>query len=161
MNSLSRPVIVVGVAGVLGLAVLGLDLSCSPVNFWEVQQEREELRQLERATLDREETRLRVVREWIARRCTLTDVLTHFQELDREWSDYTPRTAERWFGEGRRYQQILSTVQIVLQKRPEELAPNLRRLEKEYQQLQIGGQTHSTSSGPAGFPRSMGNNTTP
>jgi hypothetical protein len=161
MNSLIRPAIVVGIAGILGLLVLGLDLSCSPVNFWEVQQEREELRQLERATLDREEARQHLVREWMARRCTLTEVLTRFQELDQEWPDYTPRLAKMWLGEERPYQQILSTVEMVLQKRPEELAVVLHRLEKEYHQLQVEGQAHTTSSGPAGFPRSMGNNTSP
>ena len=144
MNSLIRPALVVGLAGVLGLVVLGLDLGCSPVNLWDVQQEREELRQLERATFDREEARQQIVREWIARRCTLTDVLTQFQGLDREWPDYTTGMAEKWYGKGWQYQQILSTVQIILQGRPEELAAALRRLEKEYQQLQVAGQPHTT-----------------
>jgi hypothetical protein len=135
MNALIRSAIIAGVAGLPALGVLGLHLNCSPMDFWKTGQEAEELQQLERATFRRSESRQDAVRQWIARRCTLAEVLTRFAELDREWPDYTTGMAEKWSDDSRRYQQLLSTVQIVLQGRPEELAAALRRLDEEYHAL--------------------------
>jgi hypothetical protein len=140
MHAHMRPVILVAVTGLLVVTVLSLDFSCSSVDFWAMSQQREELRQLERATSNRAEARRKLVREWMARRCTLAELWTQFRELDRDWPDYSTATAGNWSEKSRKYQQILSTVEFVLQGQPKELAAAISRLEKEYQPLGDGGE---------------------
>jgi hypothetical protein len=85
----------------------------------------------------------------IAQRCSLSEALTRSQELEREWPGYTARQSmshgREWPNPERRYRCITLRVEVILKDRPEEAAAVLRRLEKEYQQLQAGKHTPSTA----------------
>ena len=157
MNALIRPAFVVAV--VLPLTVLGcfgLRFACNPEALRSLLREvryREELQQAQQATLRRVESKEQVVRDVIAQRCSLKEALTRFQELDaefdRDWPDAFSKQSEirawRWASEvERHYQYILARVEDHLRDRPEETAAVLRRLEKDYQQLQAAKQTPFT-----------------
>jgi len=76
--------------------------------------------------------------------------VAHFQELDREWPDSLPKLSEiralKWPSEVEgHYQYIIAIVEELLRGRPEEAAAVLRRLDKDYQQLQTSTQTPSTA----------------
>src|SRR5262249_47631748 len=95
-----------------------------------------------------------VVRDVIAQRCSLKEALARFQELDRELDRVQPASfpkvseirAQKWPSELEgRYQSIITRVEDLLRGRPEEAAAVLRRLDKDYQQLQAGTQTPSTA----------------
>ena len=90
----------------------------------------------------------------IAQRCSLREALARFQELDREfdrdWPDSFSKQSEirarKWPSEvERHYQYIIAVVEDLLCGRPEEAAAVLRRLDKDYQQLQTNAQTPSTA----------------
>jgi hypothetical protein len=135
-----RTVILAAVTGLLAVTVLRLDFSCSSVNFWAIGQQREELGQLERATFHRTETRRQLVKEWMARRCTLAELWTQFQGLDHDWPDYSAWAGKEWTEMGRKYEQTLNIVEFVLKGQSEELAATVGRLEKEYRQLGASGE---------------------
>src|SRR5262245_55697009 len=158
MNALLRLAVVVTV--MLPLAVLGcfgLRIACNPEALRILLREarlREELQQGQQATLRRVESKEQVVRDVIAQRCSLKEALARFQELDREfdreWPDSCSKQSEirawRWPSEvERQYRNIIATVNDLRRDRPEEAATVLRRLEKDYQQLQTSTQTLSTA----------------
>ncbi|HEY7427745.1 MAG TPA: hypothetical protein VH682_26175 [Gemmataceae bacterium] len=139
MNTFLRTASVAVVWGLLALLVLGLRYACNPADWSAILQRREDLDQLEEATLRRGEARQRVVDEVIDGRRTLAEAIEEFQELDREWPDYS-EVIPAW-AESRqeiRYRCILAMVKGSLRDRPEELSALLRRLEHEYQQRPAG-----------------------
>ena len=146
MNTLIRPLLVAGFASLLEVCLFGLRFPCSPVNVSAFQRS-EELEQLRQATLRRMEARRDVVRAVIARCCTLEEAIEQLQELDHEWPDYSasrskvPVSGEEWS-----YGFLRAEVEEALHGRPEEAAAVLRRLEKDYQQLQAGMPTLSTAA---------------
>jgi hypothetical protein len=112
--------------------------ACSPADELETIRRREELQRLERATFEREEARRQIVCVWIARQCTLVEMIAKFQEWDHQWPDYSNSARLTMEDDKRRYQQIAGYLDEVLHDRPEEVAAILRRLEKEYPRLQAG-----------------------
>jgi hypothetical protein len=139
MNTLLRPASVAVVSGLLALLVFGLRYACNPADWSAIIQRREELDQLEAATLRRIEVRQRVVDEVIDGRRTLAEAIERFQELDREWPDHSEATPD--WAESRyeiRYRGILAMVKASLRDRPEKLSALLRRLEHEYRQRRAG-----------------------
>jgi len=156
MNALIRPAVVVAV--VLPLAVLccfGFRFACHPVG-WLLHEAslREELQQAQQAALRRVESKEQVVRDVIAQRCSLKEALARFQELDAEFDRECPGSLHKlseirariWPSEVEgHYQYIILAVKDLLRGRPEEAAAVLRRLEKNYQQLQTNTPTPSTA----------------
>jgi hypothetical protein len=145
MNTLIRLAIVVLIVVPLALCIFGLSFACDSADFRSLVREvrrREVLQQWRRDTLRFSEARIEVVRELIAQRRSLKEALTRLQELDRERSDFIPKSAktyERYFTHmEEHYQYIISIARGLLKDRPEEAAVVLCRLEKEYQQLQAG-----------------------
>jgi hypothetical protein len=158
MNALLRLAVVVAVVFPLTvLGCFGLRLACNPEELRRLRQEvrhAEELQLAQQAALRRFEARIQVVREVIAQRCSLREALARFRELDGEldrvWPDSLPKLSEirarQWPSEAEGYYQyILTIVKSLLDDRPEEAAAVLRRLEKDYQQLQTNTQTPSTA----------------
>ena len=148
MNSQFRPAIVAVALGLLAVGVLGLRLACTSADLSAVHRN-EELEQLREATFSRVEVRQRVVRQVIDRRRTLAEALERFQELDREWPDFSGQASEARAGRTEdewAYQHILVIVEESLRERPEKAAAVLRRLEKEYRQLHADRQTPSTGA---------------
>jgi hypothetical protein len=158
MNALIRLAVVVTV--LLPLAVLccfGFRFACDPEelrSLLRVVRHREECQQAQQALLRRVESKEQVVRDVIAQQCSLSEALARLQELDREFdrecSASIPKLAEihawKWPSEVEgHYRYIIAMVKSRLDDRPEEAAVVLRRLEKEYQQLQTNTQTHSTA----------------
>ena len=152
MNSLMRPVLVAGFAVVLTVCVFGLRLTCSPVGISALVsnlQRDEELEQKRRATYRRMEARRQLAREWIDGRLTLAEVLEQFQELDVELPDFIvagPKVPWGGSNQERRYHLLRKLVEWILRDRPAELSEVLRRLEKDYQQLQASRPTPSTTA---------------
>ena len=156
MNALIRPAVVVAV--VLPLAVLccfGFRFACHPVG-WLLHEAslREAWQQLHQAALRRVESKEQVVRDVIAQRCSLSEALARLQESDAEYDRERPASfpklseirAREWPSEvERHYQYIIAGVKSLLRGRPEEAAAVLRRLEKDYQQLQTNTQRPSTA----------------
>jgi hypothetical protein len=158
MNALIRLAVVVTVA--LPLTVLG----CFGLRFAFNREElrsllrevrlREELQQVQRATLHRGESKHQVVRDVIAQRCSLKEALARLEESDREYDCECPASfpklseihARKWrSGVEGHYQYIIAMVQGLLDDQPEEAAAVLRRLEKDYLQFQTSTQTPSTA----------------
>jgi hypothetical protein len=149
MTAMIRPVLVASFVGLLAAGLFALRFACSPADFRELRRS-EELEQRQRATARRIEARQQVVQELIAQRRTLAEAIAHFQEVDRDWPDYTAELPQRfgweWVGEEKAYRYILSTVQDLLHDRPEESAAVIGRLDKEYQQLQAGKRAPSVTT---------------
>jgi hypothetical protein len=138
MIALIRTVIAGGVMALLATSFLAFRYACSPADELETIGRREELQRLERATFEREEARRQMVRVWIARQCSLVEMIAKFQEWDHQWPDYGNSTRLMMEDDKRRYQQIAGYIDEVLHDRPEDLAAILRRLEKEYSRLKVG-----------------------
>jgi hypothetical protein len=155
MNALIHLAVVTVVLPLAVLCCFGFRFACSPVGrLLNEANRREELQQGQQATLHRFESKEQVVRDVIAQRCSLREALARFQELDREfdcdWPASFPKQSEmrarKWPSEVEgHYQYIIAIVQGLLDDRPDEAAAVLRRLEKDYQQLQAGTQTPSTA----------------
>jgi hypothetical protein len=138
MNALIRTSVVALMVAVLNVAVVAVRFGYSPSDSQESRR-REELQRLEEATFGRLEARQAAVQQYIAQRYTLTDLMQQFQELDHEWPDFSAWHDKIWESEAERlYQHILAFVEVVLRGQAEELALVLRRLEKDYRQLQAG-----------------------
>ncbi len=143
MNALSRTAVVALALILMTLGVFTLRVlysqSDSPEN-----RRGEQLQKLERATRSHLEARRQAVHEWIAQRRTLAETLQRFQE----WPDYSAMARKQWpvSDQERRYQHIRFQVELLQHGRPAELAPVLRRLEKDYRQLQAGKQTASAAA---------------
>jgi hypothetical protein len=136
--------------GVMVLGVVAFDFACLPTAplpgdsyirppLAEAVARREQLRQMEEATLRRNETKRHVAAEVIARRRSLAEAIELFRALDREWPENPPwphapadhgRSQDEWDGRG-----VLDSVRQVLADRPDEAAVVIGRLEKELQQL--------------------------
>jgi hypothetical protein len=153
MSALIRTVALALVVGLLTLGVFGLRFACSPSDWQALLRESrrlENLRQWQRVTLHREECQRQAVHEWIAGRYSLAEILRRFQELDREsvqqWPAYRTlvQKKSRAADEERLYQTIRTRIETILHGRPKETALVLRRLEKDYQQLQ--GDRQKTSA---------------
>jgi hypothetical protein len=145
MNALIRQTVFVVILVPLAVCIFGLRFACDSTDFRSLVREvrrREVLQQWRRDTLRFTEARVEVVRELIAQRRSLTQALTRLQELDRERSDFIAKlskTHERYFCHlEEHYQYIIAIAKALLKDRPEEAAAVLRRLEKDYQQLQAG-----------------------
>ena len=158
MNALIR--LAVAVAVVFPLTVLGcfgLRFACNPEDLRSLLREvrhAEELQQAQQVTLRRGESKEQVVRDVIAQRCSLSEALARLQESDAEFDRECPASfaklseirARKWPSEVEgHYQFIIAIVESRLDNRPEEAAAVLRRLEKDYQQLQTSTQTPSTA----------------
>jgi hypothetical protein len=151
MNAPIRMAFIALAGGLATLGVFGLRFAYSPGDyqkFVQINDRREDLLRKWEAYRGRLESRKQAVREWIAQRRTLAETVQRFQELDREWGDTSAIGRPMWPGteEEIRYQHIRSIVELLLQGRPQELAPVLRRLEMNYRQLQAGGQKPSSAT---------------
>jgi len=146
MNAQFRTAVVAFVVGLLTLGVFGLRLAWSPSDLQRESRRVEELQRLRRAMDRRTEARQQAAQEWIAQRCTLAETMQRFQELDGEWPDYITLRRKWWPSDDERhYRVLLAHVGGALEGRPEELAGVLRRLEKDYQQLQASRRMPSFS----------------
>jgi hypothetical protein len=147
MNAMIRPLIVGSFVGLLAAGLFSVRFACSPVDFREVDRS-EDLEKRHKDTARRFEARQQLVQELIAQRRTLAEAIARFQEVDREWPEYTAALPKRfgreWVGEEKAYRYVLATVQDLLHDRPEEAAAVIGRLDKEYQQLQAGKRAPST-----------------
>jgi hypothetical protein len=143
MNAVLRPAIVVVVVIPLVVSLLGLRFACHSTGLRKIIQSAlrdEELEQSHRAAYHRIDAREETVRELIAQRCSLSQALARFEELDGEHpDDLMELSRERnGYDSERNYQYIVELVKDLLENQTEKAAIVLRRLEKEYQQLRAG-----------------------
>jgi hypothetical protein len=101
------------------------------------------------------------VRSWLDRRWTLRETLSRFQELEQEelaqdWPSLRGILRESLLksGEERYCRVIRAHLPVILHDRPQELIAALRRLEKEYQQLQASSPKPGTAAKDARARRS-------
>jgi hypothetical protein len=154
MNALLRTTAVALVVALLTLGVFGPRFACSPGDYQTLLQEirrHEELQELEQTTSRREEAIRQATHDYIAQRCTLAETMQRVRELEREVDQEWPylssaRKMSPLSDEERHYGVIISYVQTILYGRSGELATVLRRLEKDYQQLQTGRQAPSPAA---------------
>jgi hypothetical protein len=138
MSAQLRPAVLVMALAPLAVSALGLSFTRGPVDFREARRA-EELQQLERATLSREESRRQVAQEVLAGQCSLSEAIAWFRDLEREWPDYgTPLGREWHTDEERHYRHIVVIVRYLLRGQPEEEAAAVRQLEEDYQQVRAG-----------------------
>jgi hypothetical protein len=136
----------------LAVCLFGLRFAFNSTDLRQIIREayrNEELEQ-SRGTISRRiDAREETVRELIAQRCSLSQALARFQELDGEWPGHfaeLSRTHGRtWSYAEKNYQYIVALVKSLLKDQPKEAAAVLRRVEKDYQQLGAGRQKHRGS----------------
>lgn len=151
MNNLMRTGVCILVPGLLTAGVFTLSFACSPGDWLEIIRRSEELDRVERATLRCEEAKWHLAQAYIAQRCTLAQAMQRWQQLEqelgKEWPVYSDilRHPLQMSDEERHYRGILADVEAVLRGQPEKLAAVLRRLDKDYQQLQAGRAVPSTT----------------
>ena len=155
MNALLRPAVVVVLVAPLPVCLLGLRFACGLADLGELVREAhhsEELEWMRRATFRRFEAKRQAVREVIAQRCSLSEALVWFQELEGECPEYAAVVAKVRARQGpdeeRHYRNITMMVRDLLGERPAEAAAVLRRLEEDYRRLQAGRQ--ATATAPTG-----------
>ena len=155
MNALLRPAVVVVLVAPLPVCLLGLRFACGLADLGELVREAghsEELEWMQRATFRRMESKRQVVQEVIAERCSLSEALAWFRELEGECPEYAAVVAKRCGPQGpdaeRQYRNSTALVRDLLGERPEEAATVLRRLEEDYRRLQAGRQ--ATATAPTG-----------
>jgi len=148
MNAVLRPAIVVLVVAPLAIYVLGLRFACNSTDLRKILQAarlNEELEQSRRATFHRIDAREETVRQLIAQRCSLSQALARFRELDGEYPDHILELSRKRGGNGsdteRNYQYVLALAKSLLENQHEENAVVSRRLERDYQQLRANRQT--------------------
>jgi hypothetical protein len=152
MNAQIRLAVVVALALPLALFCLfGLRFACNPVGWCLQEAHRgKALDQTGQAVFPLVQSKEQVVRELIAQQCGLQEAMARLQELDceldREQPDFAAKLsvvrARQWSSDAERhYHYITTIVKDLLRDRPEEAATVLRRLEKDYQQLQADTQT--------------------
>jgi hypothetical protein len=145
-----RKLVVVLVVGLLALYLVSLRDACLQRDWLREIGRREEIQRLHQVTQRHQEGQYQAVQEWISQRCTLEETLQRLEELEEERDrDLTGYTSTVWehaplSDQDRHHQFILLSVKTELSERPEELTAVLRRLEKDYQQLQADRQTPST-----------------
>jgi hypothetical protein len=142
MNAVLRQAIVVLVVIPFAVSLLGLRFACTWTDLAKIVQAAlrdEELEQSRRPTYHRIDARKETVRDLIAQRCSLSQALAHFGELDGEHPEVLMELSRKRSGYGSdtewNYQYIVVLVKDLLENHPDEAAIVLRRLEKEYQQL--------------------------
>ena len=145
MNALLRPTAVVVAVAPLLVCLFGLRFACGLADLGELVREArhsEELEWMQRATFRRMESKRQVVQEVIAERCSLSEALAWFRELEGECPEYAAVVAmvrgRQGPDEERHYRNIIATAQDLLGERPEEAAAALRRLGEEYRQFRAG-----------------------
>jgi|SRR5579884_424914 len=145
MNAVFRQAIVVSVATLFAVSLLGVRFACTWTDLAKIVQAAlrdEELEQSRRPTYHRIDARKETVRELIAQRCSLSQALAHFGELDGEHPDVlmelSRKRSEYGSDRERNYQYIVEIAKDLLEDQHEEGVVVLRRLEKEYQQLRAG-----------------------
>ena len=145
MNAVLRQAIVVSVAILFAVSLLGLRFACTWTDLGKIVQAAlrdQELEQSRGPTYHRIDARKETVRELIAQRCSMSQALAHFGELDSEHPDVLMELSRKRSGYGsdteRNYQYIVELVEDLLKDQLEETVVVLRRLEKEYQQLRAG-----------------------
>jgi|SRR5579884_287849 len=148
MNAVLRPALVVLVVILFAVSLLGLCFACNSTDLRKIIQTAlrdEELEQLGGAAYHRIDARKETVRELIVHRCSLSQALARFEELDGEHpGDLLELSRERNGRDfERNYQYIIALIKDLLEDQPEEAAIVLRRMEKEYQQLGVGRQKPS------------------
>jgi hypothetical protein len=139
MNAPIRTALVALVVCVMTVGVFAIRQVVSPVDSRESQRG-EELRRLEQITALRIEARRQAVRELIAQRCTLSETLHRFEELDEEWPNYSAgiRKSLPVSDDDRHYEVLLAYVRAILRERPEQLRSVLNRLQEDYRKLRDG-----------------------
>jgi hypothetical protein len=110
----------------------------------------EEMQHVQQATLRHEDGMRQVAQAYIAQRCTLTQAMQRWQELEQElgqeWPLHRDILRQKLVplpDEQRHYEGIIANVEAILRGQPEKSAAALSRLEKEYQQLGAGRQDSS------------------
>jgi hypothetical protein len=147
MNAVLRQALVVLVVIPFAVSLLGLRIGCNSTDLRKIIQAarlNEKLEQSRGPTFHRIDARVETVRELIAHRCSLSQALAHFGELDGEHPDNLMELSRKRSGCGsdteRNYQYIVELAKDLLEDHAEEATAVLRRLEKEYQQLGAGRQ---------------------
>lgn len=133
--------IVLVVAAPLTVWAIAVHFVRMPRDFENIAGRGQALERLEQAIKRREEARSQAVQDLLSQRRTLAETLKHFQELNRQWPDLSAMARVAGVKEPDEeiaFQLILRHVELALSGRSEELAVVLRRLEKDYQQLQNG-----------------------
>ena len=155
MNALLRPTAVVVAVAPLLVCLFGLRFACGLADLGELVREAhhsEELEWMQRATFRRMESKRQVVQEVIAERCSLSEALAWFRELEGECPEYAAVVAKVRARQGpdeeRHYRNNTMMVRDLLGDRPAEAAAVLRRLEEDYRRLRAGRQ--ATATAPTG-----------
>jgi hypothetical protein len=144
MNAVLRLFTVFFVVGMLTFAVFGLRYACSPHDMLAVIHRAEELEQWQEIIWRSRENQYQAVQEWLTHRCTLAQTMQRFQELDQEMDQTSPgytrkmQKISKLPDEERHDLLIRERLESILHDRPGELALALRRLERDYRQLQAG-----------------------
>jgi hypothetical protein len=142
MNAVLRQALVVLVVTPFAVSLLGLRCGCNSTDLRKIIQaarRNEELEQSRGPTFHRIGARVETVRELLTHRCSLSQALAHFEELDGEHPDELMELSRKGSGNGsdteRNYQYIVEIAKDLLADHLEEATAVLRRLEKEYQQF--------------------------
>jgi hypothetical protein len=150
MNAVLRQAIVVLVVVPLAVCVFGLRSGYNSTDLRQIIREaylNKELEQSRGTIFRRIEAREETVRELIAQRCSLSQALVRFQELDGErpehFAELSRRHGRTWSDAEKNYQYIVALVKSLLEEQPKEAPAVLNRLEKDYQQLGAGRQKPS------------------
>jgi hypothetical protein len=150
MNAVLRQAIVVLVVIPFAVSLLGLRFGVNSADLRKIVRAarlNEELEQSRGPTFHRIDARVETVRQLLAHRCSLSQALAHFGELDGEHPDDLMELSRKRSGYDsdmeRNYQYIVELAKDLLADHLEEATAVLRRLEKEYQQLGAGRQKPS------------------
>jgi len=142
MNAVLRQALVVLVVIPFAVSLLGLRFGCNSADLRKIIQAarlNEKLEQSRGPTFHRIGARVETVHELIAHRCSLSQALAHFEELDGEHPDDLMELSRKRSGNSsdteRNYQYIVEIAKDLLADHLEEATAVLHRLEKEYQQL--------------------------
>ncbi|HEY7326215.1 MAG TPA: hypothetical protein VH592_01145 [Gemmataceae bacterium] len=145
MNDLMRPIILAMILVPLTVCIFSFRFACDSTDLRQLIGEvrrNEKLEQSRRSTFHRIDAREETVRQLIAERCSLSQALARFQELDDEWPNHFRELSRKHARNGSdaatNYQYILAIAKEILRNRPEEVDALLCRLEKQYQQIQAG-----------------------
>jgi hypothetical protein len=129
-----RPLISGCFLGLLAVGVFSLRFACTTPDF-EEEIRGAKLAEMQQATSARLEARSQVVRELIAQRCTLAEVIEQFLKLDPPWPYLFPKVPAGQSPQEKSYQYICFMVEDQLRDHPEQASIVLCRLEREYEKL--------------------------
>jgi hypothetical protein len=160
MNASLRPALVLVVAVPLAVCVFVSRFACDSTDLRELVRglrRGEELEDFRQAGLRHRVSKEQVVQELIGGRCSLSEALARWQELDHKWIQELERERPElaigisqmyrlaWSDADYYYRNIIELAAELLRDRPEEAASVLRLLERDYQQLQAERQMPSTA----------------